>query len=57
MGAPPEMAAVLEEISNENKHIFVSGEIGTDPELDHFMVINFLGFFLFPISIQLHYIA
>lgn len=44
MGATPEMVSVLEEISKENQHIFVSSEIGTDPELDHFMVI-FLDFF------------
>lgn len=35
VGAPPEMASVLEEIGKENYSI--SSEIGTDPELDHFM--------------------
>nr|BAA76750.1 KN1-type homeobox protein [Nicotiana tabacum] len=39
VGAPQEMASILEEISKEN-HLISSGhntEIGTDPELDDFM--------------------
>lgn len=40
VGTPQEMASILEEISKEN-HLISSGhntEIGTDPELDEFMV-------------------
>ncbi|GFP80356.1 homeobox protein knotted-1-like 1 [Phtheirospermum japonicum] len=38
VGAPPEMASLLEEISKENLPISTcTHEIGTDPELDHFM--------------------
>lgn len=37
VGAPPEMASVLEEIGKENQPICESTEIGKDPELDHFM--------------------
>lgn len=43
VGAPPEMASVLEEISKENQHLSIvrSIEIGTNPELDYFMVMFF----------------
>ncbi|KAL3620670.1 Oxysterol-binding protein OBPa [Castilleja foliolosa] len=38
VGAPPEMASLLEEINKENLHISTSThQIGNDPELDHFM--------------------
>ncbi|KAG9457876.1 hypothetical protein H6P81_002384 [Aristolochia fimbriata] len=37
VGAPPEMASLLEEIERERHPICVSGEIGADPELDEFM--------------------
>ncbi|XP_068661953.1 homeobox protein knotted-1-like 1 isoform X2 [Aristolochia californica] len=37
VGAPPEMASLLEEIERERYPIRVSGEIGTDQELDEFM--------------------
>ncbi|GFS38932.1 homeobox protein knotted-1-like 6 [Actinidia rufa] len=37
VGAPPEMASLLEEISKENHPISSRCEIGVDPELDEFM--------------------
>ncbi|KAI3445423.1 hypothetical protein Pfo_002088 [Paulownia fortunei] len=37
VGAPPEMASLLEEISKQNHPISTCIEIGTDPELDDFM--------------------
>ncbi|KAG8369074.1 hypothetical protein BUALT_Bualt15G0112400 [Buddleja alternifolia] len=37
VGAPPEMASLLEEISKENHPISTYAQIGTDPELDEFM--------------------
>nr|AKC35106.1 knotted-like 6 protein [Primula vulgaris] len=37
VGAPPEMALLLDEISKENIPISTCGEIGVDPELDDFM--------------------
>ncbi|KAL6961735.1 hypothetical protein U1Q18_004320 [Sarracenia purpurea var. burkii] len=37
VGAPPEMASLLEEISKENHPICSRSEIGADPELDEFM--------------------
>ncbi|KAK4491351.1 hypothetical protein RD792_002087 [Penstemon davidsonii] len=37
VGAPEEMALLLEEISRENRHISTCSEIGADPELDEFM--------------------
>ncbi|PSS18966.1 Homeobox protein knotted-1-like [Actinidia chinensis var. chinensis] len=37
VGAPPEMASLLEEISKENNPISSRCEIGVDPELDEFM--------------------
>ncbi|KAH6819031.1 homeobox knotted-like protein [Perilla frutescens var. hirtella] len=40
VGAPPEMASVLEEIGKENHPKCVSTEIGKDPELDHFMLVS-----------------
>lgn len=43
VGAPQEMTSILDEISKENNLISSSrhsSEIGADPELDEFMVIN-----------------
>ncbi|KAK6159811.1 hypothetical protein DH2020_003192 [Rehmannia glutinosa] len=40
VGAPPEMASLLEEISKENVPISSCSQIGTDPELDDFMVLQ-----------------
>lgn len=40
VGAPPEMASLLEEIRRDSNPIFVANHFGTDPELDSFMVIN-----------------
>lgn len=44
VGAPPEIAALLDEIRRENdvynKHDAASTHVGADPELDEFMVIN-----------------
>ncbi|XVF05950.1 hypothetical protein REPUB_Repub06bG0005600 [Reevesia pubescens] len=37
VGAPPELASLLEEIGRENHHISGRSEIGADPELDEFM--------------------
>ncbi|KAK9292768.1 hypothetical protein L1049_020748 [Liquidambar formosana] len=37
VGAPPEMASILEEIGRENLPASSSGDIGADPELDEFM--------------------
>ncbi|GER49455.1 homeobox protein knotted-1 [Striga asiatica] len=37
VGAPPEMASVLEEISHENLPMSTCSQIGADPELDRFM--------------------
>ncbi|XP_028097641.1 homeobox protein knotted-1-like 1 [Camellia sinensis] len=37
VGAPPEMASLLEEISKENHPINSRSDIGADPELDEFM--------------------
>ncbi|XP_058076977.1 homeobox protein knotted-1-like 1 [Magnolia sinica] len=37
VGAPPEIATLLEEIGRENHPNRVCGEIGADPELDEFM--------------------
>ncbi|KAK6911651.1 ELK domain [Dillenia turbinata] len=37
VGAPPEVASLLEEIGKENRPISCRGEIGADPELDDFM--------------------
>ncbi|PSS00221.1 Homeobox protein knotted-1-like [Actinidia chinensis var. chinensis] len=37
VGAPPEMASLLEDISKENHPISSRCEIGVDPELDEFM--------------------
>ncbi|XP_077218702.1 homeobox protein knotted-1-like 1 isoform X2 [Tasmannia lanceolata] len=37
VGAPPEIASLLEEIGRENNPNRVFGEIGADPELDDFM--------------------
>ncbi|KAL1564417.1 Oxysterol-binding protein OBPa [Salvia divinorum] len=37
VGAPPEMASLLEEIRKDSHPIFVATEIETDPELDSFM--------------------
>ncbi|KAL5996398.1 hypothetical protein ACLOJK_026476 [Asimina triloba] len=37
VGAPPEIAMLLEEIGRENLPVGVCGEIGADPELDEFM--------------------
>lgn len=38
MGAPPAVATLLEEIGREKYSNAVGGEIGSDPELDEFMV-------------------
>ena len=41
VGAPPEIASLLDEIRRENdvyKHDHVNSCIGADPELDEFMV-------------------
>ena len=41
MGAPPEVAALLEEIGQPERRgggATATGEIGLDPELDEFMV-------------------
>ncbi|XP_030960234.1 homeobox protein knotted-1-like 1 isoform X1 [Quercus robur] len=37
VGAPPEMASLLEEICRENHLLSTCSEIGADPELDEFM--------------------
>ncbi|XVE89559.1 hypothetical protein DITRI_Ditri20bG0005800 [Diplodiscus trichospermus] len=37
VGAPPEVASLLEEIGRENHHTGACSEIGADPELDEFM--------------------
>ncbi|MBA0770985.1 hypothetical protein Gotri_019522 [Gossypium trilobum] len=37
VGAPPELASLLEEIGRESHTISGCGEIGADPELDQFM--------------------
>ncbi|KAM0954479.1 putative transcription factor Homeodomain-TALE-KNOX family [Dioscorea sansibarensis] len=37
VGAPSEVATLLEEISSEQHHPTISGELGADPELDEFM--------------------
>ena len=38
VGAPPEVATLLEEIGKESYSSVGGGEIGADPELDEFMV-------------------
>lgn len=38
VGAPPEVASLLEEIRRGNYPIAACSEVGTDPELDEFMV-------------------
>lgn len=38
VGAPPEMALLLEEIAKENLPMSNCCQIGADPELDEFMV-------------------
>ena len=38
VGAPPEVATLLEEIGRERYSSMGGGEIGADPELDEFMV-------------------
>ncbi|XP_057792191.1 homeobox protein knotted-1-like 1 [Salvia miltiorrhiza] len=37
VGAPPEMASLLDQISKQDHPIFIATQIGTDPELDYFM--------------------
>ncbi|KAL2491329.1 Homeobox protein knotted-1-like 6 [Abeliophyllum distichum] len=37
VGAPPEMASLLQEISKESHPFYAPTQIGTDPELDKFM--------------------
>ncbi|KAK7397115.1 hypothetical protein VNO78_18282 [Psophocarpus tetragonolobus] len=37
VGAPVELACILEEIGRESQHMNAHGEIGNGPELDHFM--------------------
>jgi len=41
VGAPPELASLLEEIARENHPTVPLREIGDDPELDEFMVFFF----------------
>jgi len=42
VGAPPELASLLEEIARESHPTNALREIGDDPELDEFMVYIFL---------------
>jgi hypothetical protein len=39
VGAPPEMASLLEEIGRENHLLSTCSDTGADPELDEFMVL------------------
>lgn len=39
VGAPPQVASLLEEIGRENHPPRSSIELGTDPQLDNFMVL------------------
>lgn len=48
VGAPPELASLLEEIARESHPTHALREIGDDPELDEFMV--FFSFYLKVIS-------
>lgn len=41
VGAPQEMASLLEEISKESHPVMTPGEIGADRELDQFMVRSY----------------
>ncbi|XP_031476443.1 homeobox protein knotted-1-like 6 isoform X1 [Nymphaea colorata] len=54
VGAPPEIASLLEEIRRENdacKASAVTGCVGADPELDEFMVGTASPFLLLPASV------
>ena len=40
VGAPPQVASLLEEVSRERRPGAAAGKIGVDPELDEFMVCS-----------------
>ena len=42
VGAPPQVASLLEEVSRERRPGAGAGEIGVDPELDEFMVCSWV---------------
>ena len=42
VGAPPQVASLLEEVSRERRPGDGAGEIGVDPELDEFMVCSWV---------------
>lgn len=47
VGAPTEIASLLEEIGRETHQPLSLRQIGDDPDLDHFMVLIYYYFFLF----------